>query len=126
MLAQHSSLAQSVERMTVNHDVAGSSPARGAKDHLRMVFFVDSAGRGVSQRSLATQAVAVLSRPFACRERSPAPARLRSLALGGLRFVETVINCFSSLTRHGEPNKIRFRKKADFRLYYSFFIIHHS
>ena len=26
----HSSLAQSVERMTVNHDVAGSSPARGA------------------------------------------------------------------------------------------------
>ena len=36
MLAQHSSLAQSVERMTVNHDVAGSSPARGArKKHLR-------------------------------------------------------------------------------------------
>ena len=27
----HSSLAQSVERMTVNHDVAGSSPAGGAK-----------------------------------------------------------------------------------------------
>ena len=26
----YSSLAQSVERMTVNHDVAGSSPARGA------------------------------------------------------------------------------------------------
>ena len=28
---RHSSLAQSVERMTVNHDVAGSSPAGGAK-----------------------------------------------------------------------------------------------
>ena len=28
----HSSLAQSVERMTVNHDVAGSSPAGGAKN----------------------------------------------------------------------------------------------
>ena len=32
----YSSLAQSVERMTVNHDVAGSSPAGGArKKHLR-------------------------------------------------------------------------------------------
>ncbi len=30
---KYSSLAQSVERMTVNHDVAGSSPAGGAKDH---------------------------------------------------------------------------------------------
>ena len=28
---RYSSLAQSVERMTVNHDVAGSSPAGGAK-----------------------------------------------------------------------------------------------
>ena len=28
---KYSSLAQSVERMTVNHDVAGSSPAGGAK-----------------------------------------------------------------------------------------------
>ena len=27
---------------------------------------------------------------------------------------------------YGAPNKIRFRKKADFCLYYSFFIIHHS
>ena len=26
----------------------------------------------------------------------------------------------------GKPNKIRFRKKADFCLYYSFFIIHYS
>ena len=31
ILSSYSSLAQSVERMTVNHDVAGSSPARGAK-----------------------------------------------------------------------------------------------
>ena len=30
---KHSSLAQSVERMTVNHDVAGSSPAGGAKQN---------------------------------------------------------------------------------------------
>ena len=29
----YSSIAQSVERMTVNHDVAGSSPAWGAKTH---------------------------------------------------------------------------------------------
>ena len=28
---KYSSIAQSVERMTVNHDVAGSSPAGGAK-----------------------------------------------------------------------------------------------
>ena len=28
---QYSSVAQSVERMTVNHDVTGSSPVRGAK-----------------------------------------------------------------------------------------------
>ena len=27
---KYSSLAQSVERMTVNHDVVGSSPTRGA------------------------------------------------------------------------------------------------
>ena len=27
----YSSIAQSVERMTVNHDVTGSSPVRGAK-----------------------------------------------------------------------------------------------
>ena len=30
----YSSLAQSVERMTVNHDVAGSSPAGGAIQEL--------------------------------------------------------------------------------------------
>ena len=30
-----SSIAQSVERMTVNHDVTGSSPVRGAIKHLR-------------------------------------------------------------------------------------------
>ena len=30
-LSVYSSIAQSVERMTVNHDVAGSSPAWGAK-----------------------------------------------------------------------------------------------
>ena len=35
----HSSLAQSVERMTVNHDVAGSSPARGAKKSLENLVF---------------------------------------------------------------------------------------
>ena len=32
-LSVYSSIAQSVERMTVNHDVAGSSPAWGAKAH---------------------------------------------------------------------------------------------
>ena len=39
----YSSLAQSVERMTVNHDVAGSSPAGGArKKHFeRSAFFND-------------------------------------------------------------------------------------
>ena len=39
---QYSSIAQSVERMTVNHDVAGSSPAGGAneKDTQRVSFFV--------------------------------------------------------------------------------------
>ena len=32
-LSVYSSIAQSVERMTVNHDVAGSSPAWGATTH---------------------------------------------------------------------------------------------
>ena len=39
---RYSSLAQSVERMTVNHDVAGSSPAGGANkkaDHKSGLFF---------------------------------------------------------------------------------------
>ena len=35
----YSSLAQSVERMTVNHDVAGSSPARGAKKADKQVVY---------------------------------------------------------------------------------------
>ena len=41
---KYSSLAQSVERMTVNHDVAGSSPAGGAKkkDRFRTVFFLSN------------------------------------------------------------------------------------
>ena len=40
--AAYSSLAQSVERMTVNHDVAGSSPAGGARKkhlHFASAFF---------------------------------------------------------------------------------------
>ena len=42
----HSSLAQSVERMTVNHDVAGSSPAGGAKNprSSERGFFICAAG----------------------------------------------------------------------------------
>ena len=35
----YSSLAQLVERMTVNHDVAGSSPAREAKESLENIVF---------------------------------------------------------------------------------------
>ena len=41
LLITYSSLAQSVERMTVNHDVAGSSPAGGAKsktESIRTLF----------------------------------------------------------------------------------------
>ena len=38
--ALYSSLAQSVERMTVNHDVAGSSPAGGANLEPRHAFRV--------------------------------------------------------------------------------------
>ena len=36
---KYSSLAQSVERMTVNHDVAGSSPAGGATKRLENITF---------------------------------------------------------------------------------------
>ena len=36
---RYSSLAQSVERMTVNHDVVGSSPTRGAKRTSICLFF---------------------------------------------------------------------------------------
>ena len=42
---KYSSLAQSVERMTVNHDVAGSSPAGGANEKPEAIasgFFVGS------------------------------------------------------------------------------------
>ena len=37
----YSSLAQSVERVTVNHDAVGSSPTGGAikKSHLQVAFF---------------------------------------------------------------------------------------
>ena len=34
--AIYSSIAQSVERMTVNHDVTGSSPVGGAKNSLQI------------------------------------------------------------------------------------------
>ena len=34
----YSSIAQSVERMTVNHDVTGSSPVGGAKNGCRIYF----------------------------------------------------------------------------------------
>ena len=34
----YSSIAQSVERMTVNHDVAGSSPAWGAKVAVKLPY----------------------------------------------------------------------------------------
>ena len=47
----------------------------------------------------------VLSRPFACRALSPAPARLCLLALGGLRIVKTGINCFSLLTQRGRQKE---------------------
>ena len=36
----YSSIAQSVERMTVNHDVAGSSPAWGASSKIRALIWV--------------------------------------------------------------------------------------
>ena len=35
---RYSSIAQSVERMTVNHDVTGSSPVRGAKSPSRKTW----------------------------------------------------------------------------------------
>ena len=39
----YSSLAQSVERVTVNHDVAGSSPAGGAIFNVRYGFRTEKA-----------------------------------------------------------------------------------
>ena len=45
----YSSIAQSVERMTVNHDVTGSSPVRGAnkKSHGLSVVFLLASWTGV-------------------------------------------------------------------------------
>ena len=45
----YSSIAQSVERMTVNHDVTGSSPVRGAKGLARKCesFFYGSELNGL-------------------------------------------------------------------------------
>ena len=40
----YSSIAQSVERMTVNHDVTGSSPVGGAKKAHCNIIGVDDAG----------------------------------------------------------------------------------
>ena len=37
--AIYSSIAQSVERMTVNHDVTGSSPVGGAKKAVEFIFY---------------------------------------------------------------------------------------
>ena len=58
-ILSYSSLAQSVERMTVNHDVAGSSPARGAKKQesrfqrgscffISCVGLLESAAKGIA------------------------------------------------------------------------------
>ena len=51
MSRQYSSLAQLVERMTVNHDVAGSNPARGAnkENHNDIEWFVRA---GLRSRSI--------------------------------------------------------------------------
>ncbi len=51
---RYSSLAQSVERMTVNHDVVGSSPTRGAKAQAMLVLFFELT-RLVSTRSRSTK-----------------------------------------------------------------------
>ena len=40
----YSSIAQSVERMTVNHDVTGSSPVGGAKNSLQLIGVDDAEG----------------------------------------------------------------------------------
>ena len=131
-LILYSSLAQSVEHLTVNQVVAGSSPAGGAKIHITLYAPLaqlveqltlnqwvqgSSPWRCTSKGymvfsfpplRLAPERVPrllVLSRPFACRALSPAPARLCLLALGGLRIVKTVINCFSLLTQRGSQKK---------------------
>ena len=59
----YSSLAQSVERMTVNHDVAGSSPAGGAKEKDHPNGWSFSLGflqhpAGVKQRDLSVKVTA--------------------------------------------------------------------
>ena len=53
----YSSLAQSVERVTVNHDVAGSSPAGGshAKSHPRGWLFAWLSHKGSERTSLREQ-----------------------------------------------------------------------
>ena len=38
-LLYYSSLAQSVERMTVNHDVVGSSPTGGVEEPMALFYF---------------------------------------------------------------------------------------
>ena len=42
---KHSSLAQSVEHLTVNQGVTGSSPVGGAKSHLDLICTFSSVGR---------------------------------------------------------------------------------
>ena len=59
---RYSSIAQSVERMTVNHDVTGSSPVRGAKKKKTIVdglFLFDFPCYGEDQFGFADMATRV-------------------------------------------------------------------
>ena len=64
-----SSIAQSVERMTVNHDVTGSSPVRGAiKSRVSGFFYFPERGVGSNQSDIrVTVIVYFVNQLLICR-----------------------------------------------------------
>ena len=126
--------------MTVNHDVAGSSPAGGAKDPecesvrdftfslFTLHFSLPPAGV-----SSATVCFANFRRfsPVAvvCRGLSPAPARLCPLALWATPLAKTILNCFHCANPAGGVKQNPLSQEGGFLFvlfifHYSSFIIH--
>ena len=103
----YSSLAQSVEHLTVNQVVAGSSPAGGAKQRRPQTrsFFVWVLTLR-REPMLKHRVPSSTPPPSHSRKPSSRQARLASLlALGGFTSAKTILNCFYLVTQQGEPKK---------------------
>ena len=116
---KYASLAQSVEHLTVNQVVVGSSPSRSAKKQvLGLAFLFSALFAGVSQRLVCFancrrfSPVTVVSRTMSARN-----TRLVLLALWVTPFAETILNRFAC------TNPSRSAKKQVLRLAFLFFAL---